>query len=291
MIQMDAHVSYLNDINKIKPPILDREKEKDLARRAKKGNQQARKELIESNLRFVISFAKRYSGGNKALKQDLIQEGNIGLLEAVSGFDPEMGYRFNTYARWWVRSMILGYLSRQTRTISTSSYTMRIINKVFKVAREGCFYEDERAFYEDVLEEVNKNSRYRGRYSVDDLMGIMSEYEKSLSVSLDAPLHDDGSSLLVECTEDPKSRSPELLLCEDDDMELLYGRIDQLEEREQKIIKKRFPLNGDKKETLESIGLEFGVSFERIRQLQNNALRKIKLGFIEANEITPTSLQ
>ncbi len=257
---------YLREIGKI--PLLTIEEEGALAQKIIKGSEKAKHKMVEANMRLVVSIAKRYSGRGLDLL-DLIQEGNTGLLRAVDKFDPSKGFKFSTYATWWIRQAITRAIADQARTIRIPVHMVETINKLLRTQRR-------------LAQELNRDP------SVEELakeMGMEPERVEYIIqikqdiTSLDASIGregDDEDSSLSDFIEDEDHASPE----EAANMQLLkehVGRIlDSLSDREQKIIRMRFGMDGEGAHTLEEVGSEFSVTRERIRQIEAKALNKLR---------------
>lgn len=266
-ISDDSVRMYLREIGKI--PLLDQEEEEKLALRAMEGDQKAKNKMAESNMRLVVSIAKRYSGRGMELL-DLIQEGNTGLLRAVDKFDPEKGFKFSTYATWWIRQAITRAIADQARTIRIPVHMVETINKLMRTQRK-------------LTQELNREPTVEEIASAMDMEPEKIEHIFKIKqdiTSLDAGIGKDGEegedSTLGDFIEDEDTATPEdsatMQLLKDQVREVLSS----LSDREQKIIKMRFGLDGTKAHTLEEVGLEFAVTRERIRQIEAKALLKLR---------------
>ena len=254
---------YLREIGRI--PLLTLEQEIELAAKIKKGDAAARERMINSNLRLVVTIAHDYANLGLPLL-DLISEGNIGLTKAVERFDPTKGAKLSTYAMWWIKQSIKRALANQSKTIRLP---VHLVDKIAKVRRVSLQMSDE-----------------LGREPTDDELGeeigIASEKVarlKSVGIrpaSLDAPIGDDDSTEFGESIGDEEAQTPFELLRDKNLRGEVDGLIDVLDSREKKIISQRFGLDGGKPKTLEDVGKDFGVTRERIRQLQNIALTKLR---------------
>lgn len=259
----DSVRMYLREIGRI--PLLTTEQEIKLAKRMEAGDKLAKKRLAESNLRLVVSIAKKYIGRGLSLL-DLIQEGNTGLMRAVEKFDYKKGYKFSTYATWWIRQAITRAIADQARTIRIPVHMIEIINKLIRVQRQ-------------LVQELGREPKPD---EIAKVLGIdVPKVEHIIkisqeTVSLEAPVGEEEDSKLGDFIEDDKNLSPE----ESAINQLLKGHIDEflgyLAPREQKILKMRFGLAGERTHTLEEVGQEFGVTRERIRQIEAKALQKLK---------------
>ena len=254
---------YLKDIGKV--PLLSAEEEIELAKRMEAGDEMAKKKLAESNLRLVVSIAKRYVGRGM-LFLDLIQEGNLGLLKAVEKFDYRKGYKFSTYATWWIRQAITRAIADQARTIRIPVHMVETINKVTRVSR-------------DLLQKLGREPLPE---EVGEVMGLPKERVQEIMkiaqepVSLETPIGEEEDSHLGDFIQDDNVPVP----AEAAAFTLLREQLDEvlgtLTEREQKVLKLRFGLEDGRARTLEEVGKEFKVTRERIRQIEAKALRKLR---------------
>ncbi len=254
---------YLKDIGKV--PLLSAEEEIELAKRMEAGDEMAKKKLAESNLRLVVSIAKRYVGRGM-LFLDLIQEGNLGLLKAVEKFDYRKGYKFSTYATWWIRQAITRAIADQARTIRIPVHMVETINKVTRVSR-------------DLLQKLGREPLPE---EVGEVMGLPKERVQEIMkiaqepVSLETPIGEEEDSHLGDFIQDESIPTP----VEATNQTLLHEQLDEvvstLTEREQRGIKLRFGWDDGRPRTLEEVGKEFNVTRERIRQIEAKALRKLR---------------
>lgn len=257
---------YLREIGKI--PLLTPEEEADLAQRIVKGDKKAKDKMVESNMRLVVSIAKRY-GGRGLDFLDLIQEGNTGLLRAVEKFDPEKGFKFSTYATWWVRQAITRAIADQARTIRIPVHMVETINKVLRTTRKLTTDLNREPTIEEIAAELHMEPD-----KVDYVMRIKQDI-----ASLDASVGRDGDdedSVLGDFVEDEERISPEDSAANQILKEQLSEIISTLTDREQKIIRLRFGIGGGRPHTLEEVGAEFDVTRERIRQIEAKALSKLR---------------
>ena len=257
---------YLREIGKI--PLLTPEEEADLAQRIIKGDKKAKDKMVESNMRLVVSIAKRY-GGRGLDFLDLIQEGNTGLLRAVDKFDPEKGFKFSTYATWWVRQAITRAIADQARTIRIPVHMVETINKVLRTTRKLTAELNREPTNEEIAKELDMEPE-----KVDYVMRIKQDI-----ASLDASVGregDDEDSVLGDFVEDEERDSPEDSAANQILKEQLSEIIATLTDREQKIIRLRFGIGGGRPHTLEEVGNEFDVTRERIRQIEAKALSKLR---------------
>ena len=254
---------YLKEIGKV--PLLSAEEEIDLAQRMEEGDEDAKKRLAEANLRLVVSIAKRYVGRGM-LFLDLIQEGNLGLIKAVEKFDYRKGYKFSTYATWWIRQAITRAIADQARTIRIPVHMVETINKLIRVSRQLLQELGREPTPEEIAEEMNM-----GVERVREILKISQE-----PVSLETPIGEEEDSHLGDFIQDdnvpvPADAAAFTLL-----KEQLVEVLGTLTEREQKVLRLRFGLDDGRARTLEEVGKEFNVTRERIRQIEAKALRKLR---------------
>lgn len=255
---------YLREIGKI--PLLTAEEELALAQRVVKGEKKAKDQMAEANMRLVVSIAKRYVGRGLDLL-DLIQEGNTGLLRAVEKFDPDKGFKFSTYATWWIRQAITRAIADQARTIRIPVHMVETINKLLRTQR--------RLTQELNREPTNEEIAKAMEIDVDKVEHIM-KIKQDIS-SLDASVRDDEEdSVLGDFIEDEDTVTPEEAATGQLLKEHVKEMLSALTEREQKILKLRFGLEDGKSHTLEEVGQEFSVTRERIRQIEAKALAKLR---------------
>jgi len=255
---------YLREIGKI--PLLSAEEELALAKRVVAGDKDAKDKMAEANMRLVVSIAKRYVGRGLDLL-DLIQEGNTGLLRAVEKFDPDRGFKFSTYATWWIRQAITRAIADQARTIRIPVHMVETINKLLRTQR--------RLTQELNREPTNEEIAQAMEIEVDKVEHIM-KIKQDIS-SLDANIRDDEEeSVLADFIEDEDTVTPEESATTQLLKEQVKNMLGVLTEREQKIVKLRFGLEDGKQHTLEEVGQEFAVTRERIRQIEAKALAKLR---------------
>lgn len=257
---------YLREIGKI--PLLTLEEEMDLAQKVVKGDKKAKDKMVEANMRLVVSIAKRYSGRGLDFL-DLIQEGNTGLLRAVEKFDPDKGFKFSTYATWWIRQAITRAIADQARTIRIPVHMVETINKVLRASRKLTQELNREPTTEEIAKEMDMDAE-----KVEYVMKIKQDI-----ASLDASVGKDGDdedSVLGDFVEDEERTSPEDSAASQLLKEQIAAIISDLSEREQKIIKLRFGIGGGRPHTLEEVGAEFSVTRERIRQIEAKALSKLR---------------
>jgi RNA polymerase primary sigma factor len=263
-ISDDSVRLYLREIGKI--PLLTAEEELALAKRVVKGDKKAKDQMAEANMRLVVSIAKRYVGRGLDLL-DLIQEGNTGLLRAVEKFDPERGFKFSTYATWWIRQAITRAIADQARTIRIPVHMVETINKLLRTQR--------RLTQELNREPTNEEIAAAMEMEVEKVEHIM-KIKQDIS-SLDASVRDDEEdSVLGDFIEDEDQKTPSESASEQLLKEQVKQILSTLTEREQKILKLRFGLEDGKSHTLEEVGQEFSVTRERIRQIEAKALAKLR---------------
>ena len=254
---------YLKEIGKV--PLLTAEEEIDLAQRMEQGDEEAKKRLAEANLRLVVSIAKRYVGRGM-LFLDLIQEGNLGLIKAVEKFDYRKGYKFSTYATWWIRQAITRAIADQARTIRIPVHMVETINKEIRVSRQLLQELGREPTPEEIAEEMN--------ISVDRVREILKISQEP--VSLETPIGEEEDSHLGDFIQDDNVPAPADAAANTMLKEQLEEVLGTLTEREQKVLRLRFGLDDGRARTLEEVGKEFNVTRERIRQIEAKALRKLR---------------
>ena len=254
---------YLKEIGRV--PLLTPEEEVELAKRMEKGDDEAKRRLAEANLRLVVSIAKRYVGRGM-LFLDLIQEGNLGLIKAVEKFDYRKGYKFSTYATWWIRQAITRAIADQARTIRIPVHMVETINKLIRVSRQLLQELGREPSPDEIAKEMNISED-----KVREIMKIAQE-----PVSLETPIGEEEDSHLGDFIEDHDARAP----AEEASFTLLREQLDEvlktLTEREQRVLRLRFGLDDGRARTLEEVGQKFGVTRERIRQIEAKTLRKLR---------------
>lgn len=254
---------YLKEIGRV--PLLSPEEEVQLAKRMEVGDEEAKRRLAEANLRLVVSIAKRYVGRGM-LFLDLIQEGNLGLIKAVEKFDYQKGFKFSTYATWWIRQAITRAIADQARTIRIPVHMVETINKLIRVSRQLLQELGREPSPEEIAQEMNISQE-----KVREIMKIAQE-----PVSLETPIGEEEDSHLGDFIEDHDARAP----AEEASFTLLREQLDEvlktLTDREQKVLRLRFGLDDGRARTLEEVGQKFGVTRERIRQIEAKTLRKLR---------------
>ena len=254
---------YLKEIGKV--PLLSAEEEIELAKRMELGDQEAKKRLAEANLRLVVSIAKRYVGRGM-LFLDLIQEGNLGLIKAVEKFDYRKGYKFSTYATWWIRQAITRAIADQARTIRIPVHMVETINKLIRVSRQLLQELGREPTPEEIAAELDMPVE-----RVREILKISQE-----PVSLETPIGEEEDSHLGDFIQDDNVPVPAEAAAQTLLKEQLDEVLDTLTEREQKVLRLRFGMNDGRARTLEEVGKEFDVTRERIRQIEAKALRKLR---------------
>ena len=254
---------YLKEIGKV--PLLSAEREIELAKRMEEGDEDAKKELAEANLRLVVSIAKRYVGRGM-LFLDLIQEGNLGLIKAVEKFDYHKGYKFSTYATWWIRQAITRAIADQARTIRIPVHMVETINKLIRVSRQLLQELGREPLPEEIAKELDMPVE-----RVREILKISQE-----PVSLETPIGEEEDSHLGDFIQDDNVPVPAEAAAQTLLKEQLDEVLDTLTEREQKVLRLRFGMNDGRARTLEEVGKEFDVTRERIRQIEAKALRKLR---------------
>ncbi|MDD7182949.1 RNA polymerase sigma factor RpoD [Peptostreptococcus porci] len=254
---------YLKEIGKI--PLLKANEEVEYARRMADGDQYAKDKLVEANLRLVVSIAKRYVGRGM-LFLDLIQEGNLGLIKAVEKFDYKKGYKFSTYATWWIRQAITRAIADQARTIRIPVHMVETINKLIRVSRQLLQQLGRDPKPEEIAKEMNMSVE-----KVREIMKIAQD-----PVSLETPIGEEEDSHLGDFIPDEDAPAPAEAAAYSLLKEQIEDVLNTLNEREQKVLKLRFGLDDGRARTLEEVGKEFDVTRERIRQIEAKALRKLR---------------
>ncbi|CAM3558470.1 RNA polymerase sigma factor RpoS [Vibrio aquimaris] len=260
---LDATQLYLGEIGF--SPLLTAEEEVLYARRALRGDEAARKRMIESNLRLVVKISRRYGNRGLALL-DLIEEGNLGLIRAVEKFDPERGFRFSTYATWWIRQTIERALMNQTRTIRLPIHVVKELNIYLRTARELSQKLDHEPTAEEIALQLDK--------PVDDVSKMLRLNERISSV--DTPIGGDGEKALLDIIPDVNNSDPEVSTQDDDIKSSLIDWLDELNPKQKEVLARRFGLLGYEPSTLEEVGREINLTRERVRQIQVEGLRRLR---------------
>jgi len=262
---LDVTQMYLSEIGF--SPLLSAEEEVYFARLSLKGDEKARKRMIESNLRLVVKISRRYLNRGLSLL-DLIEEGNLGLIRAVEKFDPERGFRFSTYATWWIRQTIERAIMNQTRTIRLPIHVVKELNVYLRAARQLAQKLDHEPTADDIAKMLD--------CPVDNVQKMLRLNERVSS--LDATFGGEGNDKsLSEVVADDVHQGPEADRQDGDVLESIESWLDELSEKQRDVITRRFGLRGHEASTLENVGAEIGLTRERVRQIQVEALRKLRL--------------
>ena len=260
----DATQIYLREIGF--SPLLTAEEEVYFGRLALKGDEAARKRMIESNLRLVVKIARRYINRGLAFL-DLIEEGNLGLIRAVEKFDPERGFRFSTYATWWIRQTIERAIMNQTRTIRLPVHILKEINVYQRAAKALAQQLDHEPSPEEIADKLDA--------PIENVKRMLGLDEKIASV--DAPLDADPERTLLDAIPDERAADPADILQSEKVMDFIEQWLDMLPEKQREVVERRFGLRGREVSTLEQVGMDVGVTRERVRQIQVEALAKLRV--------------
>lgn len=260
---LDPTQLYLNEIGFV--PLLTADEEKHFARLTQKGDEAARKRMIESNLRLVVKIARRYLYRGMSLL-DLIEEGNLGLMRAVEKFDPERGFRFSTYATWWIRQTIERGIMNQARTIRLPIHVVKDLNTCLRAARELTQQLDHDPTTREIASRTHKSAK-----EVSRLLGLNERVS-----SMDAPLGPESDSSVVETIADDQSSDPSDQLQDADVHNSVADWLNELSEKQREVVMRRFGLLGHESSTLEEVGQEIGLTRERVRQIQVEALKRLR---------------
>jgi len=260
---LDPTQLYLNEIGY--SPLLTADEEKHFSRLARNGDEAGRRRMIESNLRLVVKISRRYINRGLTLL-DLIEEGNLGLIRAVEKFDPERGFRFSTYATWWIRQTIERAIMNQTRTIRLPIHVVKELNVYLRAARELTQKLDHEPSAEEIADLLDK--------PVEDVKRLLGLNERVTSV--DTPVGRDSDKVVVDTIADTAVSDPSQLLQESDIRESIAQWLDELTDKQQEVVSRRFGLRGYESSTLEEVGREIGLTRERVRQIQVEALRRLR---------------
>ena len=266
---------YLKDIGAA--PLLTADEEKDLSRRALAGDEACRQRMIESNLRLVVRIARRYINRGLPLL-DLIEEGNLGLIHAVEKFDPERGFRFSTYATWWIRQTIERGIMNQTDTVRLPIHVSKDINACRRKARSLRVSLDREPTADELAEALEKN--------VDDVRRLLALKNRSMLASLRT---DDDPASLVDALPGKADLEPQCLVQAAAVHDVVEDWLAHLPQKQLEVVEKRFGLHGQRRQTLEQIGSELGVTRERVRQIQVAALKSLEQGMLDEG-LTPETL-
>lgn len=261
---MDATQIYLSEIGF--SPLLSAEEEVHYARLALKGDVAGRKRMIESNLRLVVKISRRYLNRGLPLL-DLIEEGNLGLMKSVEKFDPDRGFRFSTYATWWIRQTIERAIMNQTRTIRLPIHVVKELNIYLRAAKKLTHLLDHEPSAEEIAELVDK--------PIEDVEKMLGLNDKVTSV--DVPIGYDDNKLVVDTIPDENSIDPAVMLTDENMRAHIESLLDQLPDNQQEVIARRFGLRGHEKATLEDVGKEIDLTRERVRQIQVEALKNLRV--------------
>ncbi|WP_395345163.1 RNA polymerase sigma factor RpoS [Ningiella sp. W23] len=261
--QLDATQIYLNEIGF--SPLLTAQEEVKFAREALAGSVSSRERMIVSNLRLVVKIARRYNNRGLALL-DLIEEGNLGLIRAVEKFDPERGFRFSTYATWWIRQTIERALMNQTRTIRLPIHIVKELNLYLRTARKLAQELDHEPTAEDIAEATGE--------PITSVQRMLKLNERISSV--DTPVGGEGDKALLDLIADENATGPENQLQNDNINNSIVDWLDVLSAKQKEVLARRFGLLGYETATLEEVGVEIGLTRERVRQIQVEALKKLK---------------
>ncbi len=260
---LDATQLYLGEIGF--SPLLSAEEEVYFSRKALKGCEKSRNRMIESNLRLVVKIARRYNNRGLALL-DLIEEGNLGLIRAVEKFDPERGFRFSTYATWWIRQTIERAIMNQTRTIRLPIHVVKELNVYLRTARELAQKLDHEPTAEEIAEKLQVSSV--------DVSRMLKLNEKITSV--DIPLGGDNDKALLDVLADDDNVGPDFKVQDEDISNSVVKWLNELNTKQREVLARRFGLLGYEPSTLEDVGAEIGLTRERVRQIQVEALKRMR---------------
>lgn len=261
---LDATQLYLNEIGY--SPLLTAEEEKYYSRQARSGDESGRQRMIESNLRLVVKISRRYINRGLTLL-DLIEEGNLGLIRAVEKFDPDLGFRFSTYATWWIRQTIERAIMNQTRTIRLPIHVMKELNLYLRAARELTQKLDHEPAAEEIADLLDK--------PVSDVKRMLRLNERV--ISMDTPVGPDSDGSMVDLIADVQVCDPSQLLQDSDIRDNIAVWLEELTEKQREVVSRRFGLRGFESSTLEEVGHEIGLTRERVRQIQVEALKRLRV--------------
>jgi len=261
---LDATQLYLNEIGF--SPLLSADEEKYFSRKALKGDEASRKRMIESNLRLVVKISRRYINRGLTLL-DLIEEGNLGLIRAVEKFDPERGFRFSTYATWWIRQTIERAIMNQTRTIRLPIHVVKELNVYLRAARQLTQQLDHEPSAEEIGDMLDKPAA-----DVQRLFGLNERV-----TSMDAPVGLESDRSVVDTVADTQVTDPSQLLQDSDIRDSIGDWLEELSDKQCEVVSRRFGLRGYETSTLEEVGREIGLTRERVRQIQVEALKRLRV--------------
>ncbi len=261
---LDATQLYLNEIGY--SPLLSADEEKHFARLALKGDEASRRRMIESNLRLVVKISRRYINRGLTLL-DLIEEGNLGLMRAVEKFDPERGFRFSTYATWWIRQTIERGIMNQTRTIRLPIHVVKELNVYLRAARELTQKLDHEPTADEIADLLDRPAC--------DVKRLLSLNERVTSV--DTPVGPNSDKVILDTIADSHVCDPSLLLQNSDIKDSISAWLEELSDKQCEVVSRRFGLRGYESSTLEQVGREIGLTRERVRQIQVEALRRLRV--------------
>ncbi|PLW82856.1 RNA polymerase sigma factor RpoS [Kineobactrum sediminis] len=273
---LDATQLYLNEIGF--SPLLSADEEKYYSRLARKGCEASRQRMIESNLRLVVKISRRYINRGLTLL-DLIEEGNLGLIRAVEKFDPERGFRFSTYATWWIRQTVERAIMNQTRTIRLPIHVVKELNGCLRAARELTQRLDHEPTAEEIADLLEKPPA-----DVKRLLGLNERVS-----SIDVPIGPDSDKVVVETLADEREADPSELLQDKNIRESIDFWLDELSDKQREVVSRRFGLRGHESATLENVGREIGLTRERVRQIQVEGLRRLRT-IMESNGLNSETL-
>ena len=260
---LDATQLYLNEIGY--SPLLSADEEKHYSRLARSGDDAGRRRMIESNLRLVVKISRRYINRGLTLL-DLIEEGNLGLIRAVEKFDPERGFRFSTYATWWIRQTIERAIMNQTRTIRLPIHVVKELNVYLRAARELTQKLDHEPSAEEIADMLDKPAA--------DVKRLLKLNERVTSV--DTPIGPESDKSVVDTIADARVCDPSQLLQDRDIKDSIADWLEELSDKQREVVSRRFGLRGYESSTLEEVGREIGLTRERVRQIQVEALKRLR---------------